>query len=157
MSLPLPPAGTRGVDPPQMARPIIRAMMGVASLGFRLGMKVQGLPLLRLETLGARTGKRRTTTLSWLPPASGSTDAWIVVASNGGSARHPGWAHNLARHPDEATVDVRHGPVAVTAELLAGPERQEMWRRVVEVAPGYGRYQDKTDRQIPIFRLTRRP
>lgn len=156
MKLSLPPSGTRGVELPRLVRPILRAMMSVGTPLFRLGIKVQGRPLLRLGTLGARTGERRTTILSWFPSDGEAAESWTVVASNGGSARHPDWAHNLAHHPEEATVDIREGPVAVTAELLTGPEREEMWRRVVEMAPVYRRYEDKTDREIPIFRLTRR-
>lgn len=156
MELSLPPAGSRGVELPRLVRPIVRALMGVGKPLFRLGLKVQGRPLLLLETLGARTGQRRTTILGWFPSNGEPAGSWTVVASNGGSARHPGWAYNLAHHPEDATVDIREGPVAVTAELLTGPEREEMWRRVVEMAPGYRRYEQQTDREIPIFRLTRR-
>ena len=156
MELSLPPAGSRGVELPRLVRPIVRALMGVGKPLFRLGLKVQGRPLLLLETLGARTRQRRTTILSWFPSNGEPAGSWTVVASNGGSARHPGWAYNLAHHPEEATVDIREGPVAVTAELLTGPEREEMWRRVVEMAPGYRRYEQQTDREIPIFRMTRR-
>jgi deazaflavin-dependent oxidoreductase (nitroreductase family) len=79
-----------------------------------------------------------------------------VVASNAGSARHPGWAHNLAKYPDQARVDIGDGETAVDVELLAGAERESTWNGVVNTAPGYGAYRQKTDREIPIFRLTRR-
>jgi deazaflavin-dependent oxidoreductase (nitroreductase family) len=122
---------------------------------FRLGVKVQGRPLIRLGTVGARTGKRRTTVLGSFPVGDKS-DAWVIVASNSGSARHPGWAHNLAGNPGAATVDAGDGEVAVAVELLTGAERDSMWSEVVELAPGYGRYTEKTDREIPIFRLNAR-
>jgi deazaflavin-dependent oxidoreductase (nitroreductase family) len=130
-------------------------MMWTGTLMFRLGLKVQGRPLLRLITVGARSGKRREAVLGWFPD-DGHPDSWIVVASNAGSARHPGWAHNLAANPNQAIVDVGEGPTAVDAELLGGEERQAAWDRVVEMAPGYGAYLGKTDRQMPLFRLTRR-
>lgn len=120
----------------------------------RFGVKVQGRPLLRLVTTGARTGRRRETVLGWFDDPTGR-EAWLVIASNGGSSRHPGWAHNLAKSPREALVDLGEGEFLVEAELLPGHERIEQWNRVVELSPGYGRYVEKTDREIPIFRLIR--
>jgi deazaflavin-dependent oxidoreductase (nitroreductase family) len=154
MAIDLPPSGTRGVELPKAIRPLVRAMMWTGGPMFRLGLKVQGRPLLRLITVGARSGKRREAVLGWFPE-EGRT-SWIVVGSNAGSARHPGWAHNLATNPDRATVDVGEGPTAVDAELLGGAEREGAWDRVVGMAPGYGAYLEKTDREMPIFRLTRR-
>jgi deazaflavin-dependent oxidoreductase (nitroreductase family) len=130
--------------------------MWTGGVMFRLGMKVQGRPLLRLSTVGARSGQRRESFLGWFPSESDRAEAWIVVASNAGSARHPGWAYNLAKYPDQARVDIGDGEIAVDVELLAGAERESIWNRVVNTAPGYGAYREKTDREIPIFRLTRR-
>lgn len=127
----------------------------MGSLLFRLGVKIQGRPLLRLITVGARSGKRREAVLGWFP--SDRADSWIVVASNSGSARHPGWAYNLAQNPEKAWVDVGGGEIPVDVELLAGTERESVWNRVVDMAPGYGSYLAKTDREIPIFRFTGRP
>ena len=155
MVLELPPSGTRGAELPKVLRPLVRAMMGTGRLMFRFGAKVQGRPLLRLRTVGARTGKGREAVLGWFPGTERS-ESWIVVGSNAGSARHPGWAHNLAKNPDQAMVDVGSGMTAVDIELLDGEERQSAWDRVVDMAPGYGAYLEKTDREIPIFRLTPR-
>ena len=121
---------------------------------FRLGVKVQGRPLLRLETVGARSGQRRNSVLGWFP--SESDESWFIVGSNAGSARHPGWAHNLAANPDAARIDLGNGEFGVDAGLVHGADRESVWNRVVELAPGYGSYLEKTDREIPIFRLTRR-
>jgi deazaflavin-dependent oxidoreductase (nitroreductase family) len=141
---------------PRALRPLLKATSGVGSLMMRSGMKVQGRPLLRLTTVGARSGKRRTTVLAWFSDET-DDDAWLVVASNAGSPRHPAWAHNLARSPAEAWVDVgEEREVPVEADLLTGAERATNWYQVVELAPGYGRYEEKTDRLIPIFRLARR-
>lgn len=122
---------------------------------FRLGIKIQGRPLLRLITVGARSGKRRQTVLGWFPDDR-RPESVLVVASNAGSARHPGWAHNLVANPGQAMVDLGEGEVAVDAELLSAEERASAWAKVVELAPGYGSYTEKTDREIPIFRLTPR-
>jgi len=122
---------------------------------FRVGLKVQGRPLLRLGTVGARSGKPRTSVLGWFPDDE-RPGSWIVVASNGGAARHPAWAHNLVRDPTSAMVDAGEGEVPVVAEMFTGAERDRVWGRVVDTAPGYGRYEQKTDREIPLFRLTPR-
>ena len=156
MHFELPPRGTYGPEIPRALRPLLRAGSGIGNLMFRLGLKVQGRPLLKLTTVGARTGKSRHAVLGWFPDHDRS-DSWLVVASSGGSARHPGWAHNLAESPDRVQVDVGDGPFDGTAEILAGAEREEVWKRVVEMAPGYGAYTTKTDRELPIFRLARKP
>ena len=151
--LDLPPGGTRGSEIPKAMRPLMRAMRWMEGLKVRFGAKVQGRPLLRLTTIGARSGARRETVLGWFD--EDRDDSWLVVASNGGSARHPAWAFNLAKNPGGVFVDIGGGEVPVEAQLLAGAERESVWNRVVELAPGYGRYLEKTDREIPIFRLTR--
>ena len=153
MSIELPPAGTKGAEIPKALRPLIKAMMGTGTLMFRFGAKVQGRPLLRLTTVGARTGKQREAVLGWFPD-EGRSDSWLIVASNAGSARHPGWAFNLARNPDQVRVDVGDGDIPVSVEMLVGEEHKSMWRRVVEMSPGYGNYTKKTDRKMPVFRLT---
>ncbi len=151
----LPPSGTRGAEMPKFARSIFKATSFIGDLMFRFGGKVQGRPLLRLGTVGARSGKARTSVLGWFADEEGP-DSWIVVASNAGSARHPDWAYNLASSPESATVEAGDGEVPVVAEMLTGSEREQVWRRIVETAPGYGKYEEKTDREIPLFRLTPR-
>lgn len=148
----LPPKGTHGVEMPKLAGLLVKSMSFMGDVMFRLGIKVQGRPLLRLETVGARTGKSRSCVLGWFPDDE-RRDARIVVASNAGSARHPGWAYNLAANPDKARVDLGDEDMQVDVELLSGVERAAMWGQVVEMAPGYGRYEEKTDREMPLFRL----
>lgn len=151
----LPPAGTRGTSHPKPLRLLFKALSPVANLIFRMGGKVQGRPLARLESVGGRTGKTRRVLLGTFPD-DGHPDASVIVASNAGSARHPGWAHNLAANPGQVRIDTGDGAVPVEVELLASEERDRMWDKVVEMAPGYGPYTEKTDREIPIFRLTPR-
>lgn len=122
---------------------------------FRIGVKVQGRPLLRLGTVGARSGKRRDTVLGWFPDDE-RVGSWIVVASNAGSVRHPAWAYNLAANASDVTVDEGEGAIPVDVELITRDERERVWERMVDASPGYGRYEEKTDREIPLFRLTAR-
>lgn len=155
MSVSLGPNGTRGFEFPTFARVAMRALRPLNVAFFhRFGhrMRVQGRPLLLLTTRGAKTGRERHTTLGWFHderPAS-----WLVVASNSGAAAHPAWARNLARHP-EASIEVEGSTYRVRAETLADAERDRVWKKVVELAPGYGKYEQQTDREIPIIRLTR--
>jgi len=126
---------------------------------FRLSrgrMKVQGRPLLLLETVGARSGKRRQTTLGSFPDENPARRAWLVVGSAAGAASHPDWCVNLARRPDDVWIAVGGDRLAVRAESLHGAERERAWSRVVALAPGYGKYERDTDREIPIVRLVPR-
>ena len=114
--------------------------------------------MLLLTTLGAKTGKVRQTVLCWFPDGGHADTAdvatsWLVVASAAGAAKHPAWYVNLARHPDQASIELGGRQVKVEPQSLRGAERAEAWRQVVALAPGYATYATKTDREIPIFRL----
>lgn len=156
MSVTLPPGGTRGAEVPRLARPLMKAGMGLSHLVLGvLGdrMKVRGQPLLLLTTVGARTGKRRHAVLARFDDPA-HPRAWLVVGSGAGSTRHPGWCHNLAKNPDQAWITVDKQETKARAESLTGAERDDAWKRVVSQVPGYGKYEKTTDRQIPIIRLT---
>ena len=143
-------AGTYGARVP--GGPLLRVSMG-AFVGlvrlFRGRGPLNGIALLR--TVGARSGKQRTAPVAAFPDGP---DRWLVVGSNSGAAKHPAWFANLARHPDRAEIEVGGRTTRVTAESLVGPERAEAWGRVVKVAPNFAGYEKKTDRLIPVVRLT---
>ena len=149
----LPASGTRG--PKKIVRRMMRMTSWWGNRMFRRGAEAQGRPLLELTTVGARSGKERHTILGWFPDDNDRAESWIVVAANGGSAWHPAWAHNLAKDPHRVTVDRGDGPVEVNAALLASPEREAAWKRVVALAPAYTSFMARTDRELPVFRLTR--
>src|SRR2546428_6319321 len=153
MAVRLTPRGTRGTGFPKMA-PWALAIFQFANVAmFRISggrLKVQGRPLVLLETVGARTGRRRHTTLRWFPDEPATERAWLIVASAAGSASHPAWYVNLARRPDDAAFEVGGKRVAVRAASLHGAERERAWARVVALAPGYAKYATDTDREIPI-------
>ncbi|HEY6203048.1 MAG TPA: nitroreductase/quinone reductase family protein [Candidatus Limnocylindria bacterium] len=87
----------------------------------------------------------------------GVSDSRLIVASNAGAASHPAWYVNLARRPEGAAIEVDGRRFAVNADSLHGPERDRAWKRIVALAPGYGKYERDTDREIPVVRVTRRP
>ncbi|MGH8959283.1 MAG: nitroreductase family deazaflavin-dependent oxidoreductase [Acidimicrobiia bacterium] len=156
MSVKLSPKGTRGVEIPKFARPLMKAGTGLSHLVFRtLGdrMKVQGQNLLMLTTVGAKTGKRRRSTVARFADPNHPGD-WLVIGSHYASARHPSWCYNLAKNPEQAWITAGGETFKVRAESLEGAERAEAWKRVVSTAPGFARYETATDRQIPIIRLT---
>jgi deazaflavin-dependent oxidoreductase (nitroreductase family) len=114
----------------------------------RVGGRLVGNPILLLHTTGRRSGKPRTTPLLYLPDG----ENLVIVASNGGAAKHPAWWLNL-RQMEEATVQVGERKVSVRAEEVSGEEKRRLWARLVEAYPGYASYQKKTEREIPVVVL----
>ncbi len=113
---------------------------------------MMGFPVVLLTTKGARSGQERTVTLGGF---SDGDDAWLIVASKSGAADHPAWFNNMVKHPDEIWLEVGNRKIKVSGESLAGSEREEALARIAAISARYGGYQKKTDRQIPIVRLTR--
>ncbi|MEW2632798.1 nitroreductase/quinone reductase family protein [Streptomyces sp. NPDC048389] len=110
------------------------------------------LPAVVLTVRGAGTGLPRSTPLACVPEEAGT---WLLVGSNFGRPAHPAWTANLLRHPD-AEVS-RHGrTIAVRATLLTGEARTEAWETAVRFWPPYAAYQARVDREIRLFRISRR-
>jgi deazaflavin-dependent oxidoreductase (nitroreductase family) len=106
------------------------------------------LPILLLTTTGRKSGQQRTLPLAYLPDG----DNFVVIASNGGAAAHPGWFYNLQSQP-RATIQVKNRIIKVRAEL-AGPEkREQLWTQLKKIEPAYDKYQQRTSRQIPVVIL----
>jgi deazaflavin-dependent oxidoreductase (nitroreductase family) len=82
-------------------------------------------------------------------------DAWLVVASAGGSAHHPAWYHNIATHPDQVWIEFGGRQLRVTPTQLDGDARAGAWQRITQLQPRYAGYEQKTDRAIPVIRLSR--
>jgi deazaflavin-dependent oxidoreductase (nitroreductase family) len=148
MTLSITPKGTHGAPRPGMPGPIGRAMQGLMVwTARRFGQQ----RLVVLTTIGARTGQPRSVALGRFPEPDGS---FLVVASNAGAATHPAWFINMAKHPDQVWAEVGGRKFKVTPQVLTGAEREAAYQRVVQVSPGYAAYQQKTDREIPVIRLS---
>jgi deazaflavin-dependent oxidoreductase (nitroreductase family) len=106
------------------------------------------MPVLLLTTTGRQSRRARTTALSYL----GDGDRYVVIASNAGESRHPGWFLNLKADP-RAHVQVGPHRLPVTAWETAGDERERLWSRVAEADRSYAEYQRRTRRRIPIVIL----
>ncbi|MFF4574152.1 nitroreductase/quinone reductase family protein [Streptomyces sp. NPDC001410] len=116
----------------------------------RMSGYFEGARLILLTTTGARTGTPHTTPVGYL--ADGG-ERILVIASAGGSPRHPGWYRNLLAHP-EATVESGVFTYRARAEVLTGEERDRAFARAVEAEPGWQAYQEKAgDRVIPVVAL----
>jgi deazaflavin-dependent oxidoreductase (nitroreductase family) len=150
MTIQKPPAGTKGVrTPPRfMSRLMSPLVMRIHRLS---GNKFGGMDLLYLSTTGARSGKRRTTPVVRF---DGGEGRWLIVASAGGAATHPAWYHNIVAHPDQVWAEVGGTEHRVAVEQLDGEERERAWATVVRQAPRFDGYRGKTDRQMPVLRLT---
>ena len=152
MSFQKTPSGTRGARAPSRSNAFTRFISRMMIKQHRRsGDRFMGMDLLYLTTIGAKTGEKRQTPLARFPD---SDRTWLVVASLGGSARNPSWYHNIAAHPDQVWIEVAGQQLRVTAEQLEGERREEAWQQIIASQPRYAGYQRKTDRVLPIVRLT---
>ncbi|MET7878119.1 nitroreductase family deazaflavin-dependent oxidoreductase [Micromonospora sp. DT68] len=114
------------------------------------GGTFHGVPSLLLTTRGRRSGKLRRTALMY----GRDGDDHVLVASNGGAARHPAWYLNLSADP---AVEVQVGAerFAARARTATAEERARLWPVMTEVFPTYARYEKETDREIPVVIIER--
>src|SRR3954464_3140565 len=111
-----------------------------------------GLPIVVVTTRGNKTGKLRKAPLM----GAGHDGGAALVASQGGAPRHPVWYHNLKADPEAVTIQDGPEPVDVRVRELTGDERATWWERAVAAYPPYAEYQERTERQIPVFVATPR-
>ena len=104
---------------------------------------------LVLHTTGRRSGQPRQTPLSYTRDGT----AYVVIASDGGARHDPDWYLNLEAQPD-AAIEIEGRRRAVRAETVTGADRDRLWRQAVASYGGYAAYQARTDREIPVVRLT---
>ena len=130
----------------KMMVPTMVLLYRVTGGGF--GGRVQSLPVLLLTTTGRKSGKTRTVPLGFLRDGS----AYVIIASYGGLPRNPAWYLNLNSQP-EATIQVKRQAMRVRAETASPEKRRELWARLIEAAPGYANYEQRTSREIPVVIL----
>jgi len=115
----------------------------------RIFGKASEMPFIELVTIGRRSGKERATRLS-APILEG--DRMVLVASFGGNDRHPAWYLNLQANP-EVQVTMAGTTRTMIARTASEEERDELWPRITSAYGGYARYQERTERQIPVVIL----
>jgi deazaflavin-dependent oxidoreductase (nitroreductase family) len=106
------------------------------------------MPVVVITNVGARSGNVRKTPVMRVE----HDGRYAAVASRGGAPTHPHWYYNLCAHPQ---VELQDGPVKqnMVAREVTGTEKADWWERAVAAFPDYAAYQQKTDREIPVFVL----
>ncbi len=118
--------------------------------GGRVGWRARGMPMLELTTVGRKSGQPRSV---MLPAPVQDDGAWVIVASRGGADHHPAWFLNL-RTIRMSTSDCKVGRSGRCALESRQPKNGRGSRPpVTAVYLGYARYQEKTDREIPLVLL----
>ena len=120
----------------------------ILETGTTEGVQVYDRPIVLVTIRGVKSGKLRYTPLMRVE----HDGRYALVASKGGAPEHPTWYHNLVAHPH---VELQDGTVKkeYDARQVEGDERAQWWERSVAAFPPYAEYQEKTDRQIPVFVL----
>src|SRR5947207_8498767 len=150
MTTPNQPAGRR---PSKLAAALQNAVTWIHRVLYRssngvIGGRIAGSPVLLLTTTGRRSGRQRTVPLLYLMDGANV----ILVASNGGAVRDPTWWLNLQTTSD-AWIQIKGIRRRVKVERASAVEKQRLWPRLTAMYPGYKRYQEITDRDIPVVIL----
>ena len=120
--------------------------------GGHVGGNFEGAPVLILHSTGAKTGRERLAPMMYQDVDGGVA----VFASKAGAPDNPDWYHNLVANPD-ASIEIAGASGvetrAVTAEVLQGEARDDVWEIQKERYPGFAEYEEKTDRVIPVVLL----
>lgn len=114
----------------------------------QVGGPFEGAPVLLLHTTGARSGLERVNPMMYLDLDGGR----YVFASKAGADSHPDWYHNLVANP-AVTVEVGSETYPATAVPVAGEDRDRIYAEQARRYPGFGEYQAKTRRVIPVVEL----
>lgn len=117
--------------------------------GGRVGGMFEGMPLLLVHHVGARSGTPRIAPLAYLDDGG----RYVVFASKAGAPENPAWYHNLLAHPD-TTIEVGSDTLAVRAEEVTGEERDRLFEIQKAQRPQFAEYEQKTDRVIPVVVLS---
>src|ERR1700761_3435633 len=120
--------------------------------GGRIGNKIGDGPVLLLTTTGRKSGEARTAPVLYL--ARG--EAMVLIDTNGGNEKLPGWSHNLRAKP-LAEVEIRRRKLTVTARVAEGSERDELWRACVAQYAGFDEYVEWLDRTPSVWVLEPAP
>jgi len=133
---------------PSSAEWVRKQVEEIESSGGTRGNEMRGMKVIVVTSLGHGSGKLRKNPVMRVE----HDGKYAAVASKGGAPEHPTWYRNLVEHP---LVEVQDGTHKgdYTAREITGDERAEWWERAVAVFPDYADYQEKTDREIPVFLL----
>jgi deazaflavin-dependent oxidoreductase (nitroreductase family) len=117
--------------------------------GGKAGGMFEGMPLVLVHNVGAKSGKEYVTPLVYL--ADG--DDVVIFASKGGAPENPGWYHNLKAEPN-VSIEVGDKKLDALATEATGNERDRLYSAQEAAQPQFAEYATKTDRQIPVIVLS---
>ncbi len=132
----------------------------LASVGFAahvplyrlLKGRLVGRNVLILTTTGRRTMRMRSTPVYYVS----DEDGYVVIASNGGEDRYPGWWHNIQANPD---VEIEVGAIRLHCRahrISEQADTERLFERLSAVYGGYPKYRQRTSRELTLFRLRKR-
>jgi len=114
--------------------------------------RLVGLDMLLLTTVGKKTGKKRYTPLLFIKVDSN----FYCAGSFGGSDKAPQWYTNILSNP-EVEILAEGELFAAQANILEGEAKANAWNCLINLYPNFQKYQDRTDRVIPVIRFEYRP
>jgi deazaflavin-dependent oxidoreductase (nitroreductase family) len=120
----------------------------------RVGGVFEGIPILLLHHVGAKSGKRRVNPIAYLSDGG----CYVVIASNGGALTSPGCNHNVKAHPN-VTIEVGTETIDVVASETTGAERARLFRTQAErseLGHSLFKFEQELERLIPVIALTPR-
>ncbi len=145
----------RKVKPKRWSKAVVKLLDGSNRLlykltGGKLGNSIGGMPVLMLTTIGRRSGATHTHALIFLRDGQD----YVVIASNGGSTRHPGWYFNVQDRP-HVEIEYKGKKESRHAHIASLDERTRLWTRVLKMWSGYASYEAATlnIREIPLVIL----
>jgi deazaflavin-dependent oxidoreductase (nitroreductase family) len=107
-----------------------------------------GAPVLVLETVGRRSGKRRATPVLYLRDG----ETLVVLAANAGAERVPAWWLNL-RAAGVATAVLGGERSTVRPRLLEGEERRRLWHAFGQMYPQIDEYERLAGHELALIAL----
>lgn len=109
---------------------------------------MRGMQILLLNSVGRRTGKKRTTPLMYLRDG----DNYVIIASNNGRDKNPAWFYNIIGSP-QVEIEVHGKRLKVSPFVVSGPEKERLWSQLIAKAPFYEGYRKGIKRSIPLVLL----
>lgn len=107
------------------------------------------MKVLLLTTTGRKTGQKRTIPITYMLDEQNN---YVITASNGGQSSHPGWFFNLKTN-SQATLQIGNKQITAVAEIASPEKRNQLWPKLIHMAPGYAQYEKQTTREIPMVIL----
>ena len=108
-----------------------------------------GRPTLLLSVTGRKSGKTHSTPLVYFRDG----EDYIVVGSDGAARRDPQWWKNLQVDPT-GHIRVGREKYEVKASLARDADRERLWQMGKKANPMWAAYQKRTERVLPVVRLT---